>query len=79
MTVTVTIDGQPVAEGRNLRVIRDYGRRTLGVHAMFQRDRELRVYFANGAECRIEFADASVLRDWITNRIRYGRGRWSSQ
>lgn len=73
----VTLDGRTVAQSANLRAIMGYGRRIPGVHGLFQRDYELRVYFANGAECRATFADKTVLRNWIDARIRYGRGRWS--
>lgn len=65
-----------VAQSRNLRAVLAYGRKIAGCHMMTASDKTLKVFYTNGAECETEFADASVLRDWVATRIRYGRGRW---
>lgn len=58
-------DGKVVARSKNLRGIYDYNRNKSHVVFYRQKGKELYVRFNDGAEVTTQFADASVLRDWL--------------
>ncbi len=66
-----------VHQGKNLRVILDHARRfRVGGTSIWQDGCYLRVSFPDGAYCTTAFADQTALRDWIADRVKYGRGRF---
>lgn len=74
------IDGTITARGKNLRVLGDYARKTSGwpsAPAVLVNVRKtLIAYFADGAVCVHEFADAGVLAEYVRRKIACSRGRF---
>lgn len=71
-------DGQVFRTGKNLRVIQEYARTfKYDTTKLRQRGKTLIVMFPEGSRCETPFADATVLRDWIADRVRFGRGRFA--
>jgi hypothetical protein len=76
------LDYSIAAKGRNLRIIGDYARKTSGwpsapavIHAN-PGSTMLLVWFADGAACCHEFADALILAQYVKDKIRNSRGRF---
>ena len=70
-------DGEVFSRSKNLRGIFTHARRfKWNATALAQNGKTLQVVFPDRSTCRVEFADANVLRDWINNRVKYGRGRF---
>lgn len=71
MTVQITLGDKVVSNSRNLRGLLDYARKHF-IHRVAICNRNshgaLYVEFENGATCRTEFADYSVLVRWILAR-----------
>ena len=64
---------------RNLRCIMDYARKfPHGATELRKHKRWLHVRFPDGSTCATRFSDATVLRDWIKDRIRFGRGKFNN-
>ncbi len=68
-----------VHQGKNLRVILDHARRfKVGGTSIWRDGYYLRVSFPDGTYCTTAFQDQTVLRDWIADRVKHGRGRFIS-
>jgi len=67
---------------RNLRAIMEYAARCEKSRFCFgptelEQDRyRLTAHFPDGSTCKTDFADEKVLRKWITDRVRFGRGKF---
>jgi len=74
MKVEIRYRGEIIHRSKNLRGILDHARRyrLSGIHTLQQKDKTLFVVFADGATCRTQFADPTVLRDWIDGRCKRG-------
>jgi hypothetical protein len=77
---------QLVTQGRNLRIVHDRVRKLfreygitrptrIGIDA--ENPRMLVVLFPDGSTCRHEFASATVLREYVGDRIRLGRAKFA--
>lgn len=75
-----------VTQGRNLRVVHDRARKLFREYGITRptrigigddNPRLLVVIFPDGSECLHEFASATVLREYIGDRIRLGRAKFA--
>jgi len=74
MTIKVMKNGKEVASSKNLEVIMRYQRgwRSPYIKSMTQRGYTLYVKYSDGASVKTDFADPSVLKDWIASKKKRG-------
>lgn len=68
--VKVIKDGKIVASSKNLEVIGRYNRKVSNIVKMEQNCRDLKVMYENGAEVNTDFADPSILEDYIRKKAK---------
>jgi len=72
----VNKDGDIVRTSKNLACIMTHARDFRFDTKLHQDGYTLHVNYSNKDQCSTRFADQTVLRDWISDRVRFGRGKY---
>ena len=82
MTHAITRNGEVLHKGKGLDIVLEYSRSVKGPH-MLLIDKDMEVptllcEYSDGASVRVPFEDIHQLRAWILDRVKWGRGKFTT-